>query len=344
MFRMLVLGLLVASLPALAQKEEIFGNGKPPNFREEAMDRKFNKSAFARLLASGTSDPACAQLLGGMLVALAEIVPSLHKRDENFSLDPVLINAVNNQLSTPQFPALAYLQLMVRRVMIDKRLPDEWLATAQALNKVVKIIDVPKLKMINEQLLLADSFFFTIPMLASRYYVEALNANSAVTTDVTAAFRDTYLDRDISWGGAILADVGVNQPKGKKKRRYALAEPEELIAVLAWYPPDPRKTELDLLSKHKEKVDPIIIYARLQPKQYTDVEKLYRNQRVLVKGRFWEMNKTVTELEVRDALIFNDTDWSRGVVLGDPGTISACPAALNDLTGLAPNQTGGFKH
>lgn len=336
---------LVVSTGAWAQKEEIFGTGKPPNFREESMDRKFNKSSFAKLLSAGTTEPACVELLGGMLAMLAEIMPSLHKRDENFFLDPVLINAVNTQLSTPQFPALAYLQLMVRKVMIDRRLPDEWLATAEALNPQVKIIDLAKLKMANEQITLADSFFFTIPLLHDRYYVEALGSNSAVTTDVMGSFRDTYLDRDISWGGAVLIDIGINQPKGKKKRRYALAEPEELIAVLAWRPPDLRKVELDLLGKMPTKVDPIIIYARLQPKQYVDLEKLYKNQRVLVKGRFWEMNKTVTELEVREAVLFNDIDWGKSKpLLGSPADVALCPVAINELTGLAPNQAGGFRH
>lgn len=341
----LALAFLLA-LPAFADtKEEIFGSGKPPNFREEAMDRKFTKSKFAKMLKSGTEDPACVQLLGGLFIALAEIAPVVHKRDENFTLDPSLVQAVNTQLTTPQFPAMAYLVSMVRRVMIDKRLPDEWLATAEALNKKVKIIDIPKLKMINEQLMFADSSYFTIPLLKDRYYTEALGANSAVTTDVIATFRDTWLDRDIAWGGAQLVDVGINQPKGsKKKRKYAGAEPEELVAVLQWIPPDPRKTQLDLMAKAPTKVDPIIIYARLQPKQYTDVEKMYRGQRVMLKGRFWEMNKNVTELEVRDAIIFNDNDWSQGVVLGNPQEIAACPVAINELTGTAPVQPGGFKH
>lgn len=344
MRRLLVLMTLCATLPALAQKEEVFGSGKPPSFREEKMDRKFLKSRVAKLLDTGSKDPGCVQLLGGLFVGLAEVIPKLHKRDDAFSLDPMLIEAINTQLSTPQFPAMAYLVSMVRRVMIVGHLPDTWLETATQLNKTVKIIDLAKLKSANETVPLADSAYFTIPLLKQRYYEEVVGANSAVTTDVVASFRDTWLDRDVIWGDATLLDVGINQPAGKKKKRYRMAEAEELVAVLQWTPPDPRKTTLDLLGKVPQKVTPIIIYARLQPRQYIDVEKLFRGQRVMLKGRFWEMNKQVTELEVRDAVLFNDTDWSQGALLANPADVATCPAAINELTGVAPAQPGGFAH
>ena len=336
--------LLVAS-PALAQKEEIFGTGKPPNFREEKMDSRFVKSKFAKMLVAGTEDPGCVQLLGGLFLALGEIAPLIHRRDENFTLPPEIQEAIQTQLSTPYFPAIAYLVAMVRKVMIDKRLPDEWLATATALNKKVKLIDLGKLKMINEQILFADSAYFTIPVLKDRYIVEAVNANSAVTTDVIGAFRDTYLDRDIAWGGATLMDIGVNQPKGKnKKKRYRDAEAEELVAVLQWIPQDPRMNQVNLLAQARVVVEPVTIYVRLQSKQYSDIEKFHRGQRVLIKGRFWEMNKNVTELEVRDGLLFDDRDWTTGVLIGRPQDIATCPVAINELTGTGPQQPGGFAH
>lgn len=346
MRRVLAAVMVLLALPALAQREEIFGSGKPPNFREETMDRRFAKSKFAKAIAAGTvlENPGCVQLYGGMFIALAEIAPLLHKRDEVFTLDPMLQQAVQTQLSLPNFPAMAYLVAMVRRVMIDKRMPDEWLTLATDLNKQVKIIDLPKLKMINEQVQLCDSAYYSLPLLKQRYEIEALNATSAVTTDVVATFRDTYLDRDISWGGARLVEIGVNQPKGKKKKRYRDAEAEELVAVLQWEPPDPRRTMVDLLAKAPVKIPPVFIYVRMQSKQFADIEKFHRGQRVLVKGRFWEMNKTVTEFEVRDGLLFNDTDWSGGVLIGRPEDIATCPVTINDLTGTAPSQPGGFAH
>lgn len=335
---------LLLALPAFAQGDGLFASGKPPTYREEAMDRKFAKSKLAKLLKTGTQEPACVELLGGLFVALAELGPYVDKRTDEFFLHPALGEAVSTQLTTPRFPAMANLVLMMRRVMIDRRLPDEWLATAQAINTQVKIIDLAKLKMLNEQVSLIDSFGFTIPELRRRYVTEALGANSAVTTDVLATFRDRYLDRDIAWGGAVVVDVGINQPKGKKKRRFASAEPEELVAVLQWVEPEPKRRTLDLLGATPTKTEPIVIYARLQPKQFADIEKLYRNQRVVVKGRLWEMNKTMTEIEVRDALLFNDNDWDQGVILGAPQEIEPCPAAINEITGLAPSQPGGFQH
>jgi hypothetical protein len=55
------------------------------------------------------------------------------------------------------------------------------------------------------------------------------------------------------------------------------------------------------------------------------------------------MNRDVTEVEVRDAVLFEDRDWY-GAVLADPNVIATCPAAINELTGIAPTQPGGFKH
>lgn len=340
-----VLLIVLVALPAFAQKEEIFGSGKPPNYREEKMDSRFNKSKLGKMLVSGTDDPACVQLLGGLFVALGEIAPLIHKRDENFTLPPELQEAVQTQLSTPGFPAIAYLVAMVRKVMINNRLPDEWLETAKVLNKKVKLIDLAKLKMINEQITPADSAYFTIPVLRDRYITEAVNANSAVTTDVIGAFRDTYLDRDVAWGGATLIDIGINQPKGKgKKKRYRDAEAEELVAILDWVPQDPRMNQLNLLAQAPVKVEHVTIYVRLQSKQYSDIEKFHRGQRVLLKGKFWEMNKTLTELEVREGLIFDDKDWSGGVLLGRPEDVAKCPVAINELTGTAAQQPGGFAH
>lgn len=339
----LMLAVAVAA-PAAAQKDELFGNGKAVVYREETMDRRFAKSRVAKLLKEGTDDPACVQMLGALLIALAEVGPNLHKRDENFLLDPNLVAAIQTQVTTPAFPAMAYLLSMVRRVLIDKRLPDEWFEVAKAINTQVKIIDLSKLKMMNEGITLVDSSAFTIPLLKNRYLTEVVGANSAVTTDVAGAFRDTYLDRDVAWGGATLLDAGSNAPKKKKGKKYNPVEFGELVAILEWLPPDPRKTEIDYYGDASKKPPPPVrIIAKLAPKQYTDLEKVFRGQRMLVRGRFWEMSRDVSQVEVRDALLFEDRDWY-GALLADPSVVAACPAAINELTGIVPTQPGGFKH
>ena len=226
-------------------------------------------------------------------------------------------------------------------MLIDKRLPDEWLDTAKLINPKVKIIDLARLKQLNDGVQLVDSAYFTIPLLKQRYYIEVVGANSAVTTDVARSFHDTYVDRQIAWGGVILLDAGLNTPKGKKPTATELAD---IVAILEYVPPDPRKTSLDLTGKRYEPVPPVRIVAHLQPKQYFDLEKAFKGQRLMVKGEFHEMDTSMTTVEITNAMLFDDRDWGAGVVLGSPRDIAQCPAAFNELTGLNPNQPGGFKH
>lgn len=329
------------SAPAWAQKEALFGDGKPPVFREEDMDRRFKRSMFAKMLTEGSTDNGCVQLLGGMFTVLAEIAPTIHARDEKFLLDPVLVQAVNTQLSTPRFPAMAYLVSMLRRVQIDKRLPDEWLATAQSINNQVRIIDMAKLKLINESIKPIDSFYFTLPVLKDRYFIEVAQANSTVTTDVANDFRDTYLDREVAWGAVKLVDTGLKARTSMKKSKEPLGA-QEVGAVMLWVPPDPNAGRL--VFQAPKPPPPVTLYVHLAPRQFIDMDKVPRGKRMLVKGRFWEMNRSVTEVEVRDALLFEDRDFSKGVILADPNAVASCPAAVNELTGIAPNQPGGFKH
>jgi hypothetical protein len=231
----------------------------------------------------------------------------------------------------------------VRRVLIDKRLPDEWLATAEAINGTVEIIDVGKLKMINEGLKLVDSSYFTLPALRDRFEIEVVRANSAVTTDVQAAFRDAYLDREVAWGDVTLLDTGVKAQKRFVKGKKLPPGMEQLGAVLMWVPPDPHAGEVQYTKKFTPP-PPVTLFVHLQPRQFIDLEKVPRGKRMLVKGRFWEMNQAVTEVEIKDALLFEDRDFSAGVVLADPNAVMQCPLAVNDLTGTAPMQPGGFRH
>ena len=69
-----------------------------------------------------------------------------------------------------------------------------------------------------------------------------------------------------------------------------------------------------------------------------------KGKRVMVRGRLWDVNKDLTQFQVRDAMIFEDRDWALGAMLADPNVISQCPAAVNELTGVAPDQPGGFAH
>lgn len=340
----------VLSSVALAQPNALFGSGKPPLFAEQDLDRRFGKSKLARALSNGTEDSNCAQLLGGLFMVMAESAPYIHKRDENLYIDSTLWQATAAHLSSPRFPAQNYLVAMMRRVLIDGKLPTAWMATAQKVNATVGFIDLGKLQLLMDGVKPIDSWAFTIPALRERYALEVIRANALTGTSAEAAFRDTYLDRDVLWGGLTLIDVGPEKkpapPKKKKKKSKEEdeppPEPADIIAVMHWTPPDPNQGTLSVFAPVK--VVPTTIIARLSPEQYANVHKLPRGSRVMVRGRFWEMNKNITKLEVRDALIFLDRDYSAGVVLADPQAIARCPFAVNEMSGTAPVQPGGFSH
>lgn len=333
---------LAWSSTALAQGAAFFGNGQPPVFKEQEPDRRFLKSRIHRLLTEGTSDPNCIQVIGGLLAVLSEVAPTLHKKDENFIIaDPALGQAMAAQLNNPRFPGTAYLALMVRRVWLDGRLPPTWLETAAQINPQVRIIDLAKLRLIADGVRPIDSSYFTLSALRDRHEVEVLRATAASTTS-ELEFRDRYLDRDVAWSQLMVLDIG-GERRGPGKKKGKLVDEGAMVANLEWTPPRPEEHQLQLFAP---KVKPPVVHvkAKLAAQQYVDLYQLPRGTPVMVRGRLWEMNKQVTELQVRDALLFVERDWSRGAVLADPNAVLQCPAAINELAGLAPTQPGGFAH
>lgn len=341
---LLALVLALLSLPAAAQPEALFGPGRgAPNLKEEDFDRRFLRSGFHRALSQGTNDAHCARLLGGMLTLLGETAPLLHKRDENFFLDPLLVEALNTQLSTPRFQANAYLVAMVRRVLMDQKMPEGWFQTAATLGPIVLTIDVGKLRFLSEGLKPIDSFFLTLPILRERYEIEVRRANTAAARSAETMFRENYMDRQVAFGALELLDVRVEQPKKPKKRKGQPEEeeaPPTAVARMAWYPPDPNADKIDPFGEYKRVV--VRINARLAPQQYLDLSRIPKGTRLMVRGRLWSVAKAVTEVELRDALIFQDRDWTRGNALVDPASVAQCPFANNDLMGAAPVQSGAF--
>ena len=344
---LLALALCLFSVPAAAQPEVFFGSGNDvPNIKEEDFDRRFLKTGLHKALVQGTNDPSCAQLLGGLLTLLGETAPLLHKRDENFYLDPLLVQALNTQLSTPRFQANAYLVAMVRRVLIDRGLPPDWFQTAAALGPAVLTLDLGKLRFLSEGLQPIDSFFLTLPALRERHEIEVRRANGTAKATAEKMFRESYLDRQVAFGGLELIDVRVEKPKKRpKKRKGALVEEEEetptTVARLVWYPPDPNAHRLNIFGTPKKR--PVVnLTARLAPQQYLDLSRVPKGARLMVRGRFWSFKKAVDAVELRDALLFQDRDWSQGAVLADPNAVARCPLAVNDLMGSAPVQPGAF--
>jgi hypothetical protein len=203
-------------------------------------------------------------------------------------------------------------------------------------------IDLSKLRFLAEGVKPVDSFLLTLPVLRERYEVEVMRANTTAASTAEAVFRDTYIDRDVVFGGLEFIDAGMEKKKKKKRGEPADTEPPALIARLVWYPPDPNAGGLQLFGGQTEKPKGITISARLAEKQYINLDQVPKGARMLVRGRFWEYKKGITDVELRDALLFVDRDWSQGALIVDPNATAACPIAYNELAGTAPTQPGGF--
>ncbi|AEI66498.1 hypothetical protein [Corallococcus macrosporus] len=341
--RLLALALALSALPATAQPELFFGNGQAPVFREEDMDKRFARSKLNQGLNQGTQDAGCAQLLGAMLTLMGETGVVLHKRDENFMLDPVLVNALNTQLVNPRFPGNAFFVAMVRRVLIDRKLPQEWLVTAQALAPYYPAIDLGRLRFLASGVKPLDSFLLTLPALRERYAQEVQRATSVGASTAEALFRENYLDHEVAFGALELVDVKLEKPKKRRLKKGEEPEPPYMLARLVWVEPEAPTTErYEFHFGKPTKRARVEISAKLQETQFTDLNKLLKGARVLVRGRLWEYKKNLAGIELRNALLFPERDWTKTPMLADPAAVAACPLAVNDLTGFAPIQPGAF--
>jgi hypothetical protein len=337
----LALGLL--SMPAVAQPELFFGNGQDPVFREEDMDKRFAKTRLNQALRQGTQDPNCAQVVGAMFTLLGETGALFHKRDENFMLEPVLVQALSTQLVNQRFPGNAFFVAMVRRVLIDKKLPPEWLVTAQALAPYYPAIDLAKLRFLSDGVKPLDSFLLTLPVLRERYNEDVVRATSVAASTAEALFRDNYLDHELAFSGLEVVDVKLEKPKKKRLKKGEEPEKPYMVARLVWVEPEtPSEAQYEFQFGKPRKRTKVDITAKLAESQYVDLNKLLRGTKVLLRGRFWEYKKGITFIEMRDALVFPERDWTKVSGLVDPIALEACPLAVNDLTGLAPLQPGAF--
>lgn len=346
----LVLALLAGS--AFAQGAgPLFGPKKPPLYKEQELDRRFKFSKVHTMLKSGNVPGIpCLQLTGALLVALGELAPYLHKRDENFVLDPSLLQSFSAQMDSPRFPGTMYLSAMVRRVLIDGKMPREWLTTAASINQSVQIIDIARLRYLADGVRHVDSAYFTFDVFLKRFNTEVGSATSASATTASMGFRDNYLDREVAWGALTLVDVGPeSRAPIKGKRGTMMVEAGGIVAHLKWK--EPGEEPFNFQMKGMQGVGALfgetkkfesLITARLVDNQYVDIYSIPKGSRVLVKGRLFEINGDLTKVILRDAFIFQDRDWSQGAMLADPNVMLRCPAAINDVTGSGTYQPGGF--
>lgn len=354
--RVLPLVLALLASPALADEPELFAKGKPPTWADSKMDERFAKTRIAQALSKPPSDPACGRVVATMLAAFAEGAPYYHKRDQNFFLDPQLVGWFQEQLGSGRFPALAYLQMMVRRTRIDGHAPEAWLATAKALKaKLGTPIDLDRLAYAVDGPQLIDSFLFTLPMLEHRYRQEIVLATSIGKESAFARFEGTYLDRDVAWNGLLLSDIKriePEKPKARGKKAPPPVAPQETEYWATLLVPTQAPPTHPLF--RAPPTQPMVIRARLQTEQYVDVKRAVRAGRYMVVGRLWEMkpgdgeptSPLLADIELRDALLFEDRDWSTVGQLPGIATaadIEACELAVNDLSerGLREKQSLG---
>lgn len=343
---LLLIAVVLGSDVALAQKEVIFGTSKPPVFRAESLDQRFRRTRLSTALRSGQIGPECVQVVGGLLTAVAETGMQFHKRDENLFLHQSLSHAIDTQLSSPTFNGRAYYLALVREVLISGRVPAPWLTVAEALAPAYPALDLGKLSFLAKGVQPIDSFHFTLTTLRQQYEVEVRQATSVNASSAFQNFKDDYTDRQVAWGELTLADLKLETPKGKDG--FDSYEAPKQVAILHIPRPQPlaHDDRLDrFLGGKKRPKGPLVkVRAELHPTQYLSLDRLPKGTRLMVRGRLWSFNKDVSEVEIRDAQLFLDPDWSRGATLALPGAINGCELAVNDLTGLAPAQPSGFGH
>lgn len=329
---------MVPALPSWAADPEPLFSQESVVYREHDLDRRFLRSQIQRLLVEGTKDPNCGQVIGGLLALLAEAAPTLHKRDENFLVDPALLKAADAQLTRGTFSGSQYLAMMVRRVFLEGKLPPAWLKTATQLNATYRIIDLAKLRFLADGVDPIDSFLYSAAALR-QVHREQVEELTSLGTSADLEFKDKYLDREVAWGDFTISDIRPeNAPRPEKGQSS-----EVMVATLEWTVPKPNPHELLLFAK-KQKLPEVRAIAHLRPKQYTDLFSIKKGQSVWIRGRLWDVDKDATHVQLRNALLFEKRDFSKGVVLATPKATAACPAAINELTGMAPQQSGAFAH
>jgi hypothetical protein len=343
--------LVLACRPALAQvvDPELFGDGHLPTYREEETDRRFLKSGIYAALSNPPKDAACSRVIASLLVAYADALPYLHRKDQSFYVDPSLLNVLDRTASSDAFPARAFLAEMIRRTMIDKRVPAAWIATSELYRKgLAAPIAVEKLKLFSASVQPIDSFTFSVPALLDRYGREVKLAPSVAVDAAEDKYRDKYMDRDVAWGGLILSDIAQEAPpeppkkKGHKKKEEAPPpEPTELPtwAVLGFPVGKAAPTVPGMPGGGG--VPMLQIRARLKAEQPLDLTKFVRGQRVMVKGHLWDIGPDMAWVEVRDAVLFQDPDWSTWPGVATAEDVRACPIAINDLSPYGFRQRPG---
>jgi hypothetical protein len=337
----LLIALLSLPLPALAEEPDFF-TATPYRWREDEEDKRLLKTRLAQAMAAPAvpKNAACARVMGSLLAAFAEAAPYFHKRDENFALFRVF----TDPMTTPAFPAGDYLTHMLHRAMIDGKVPEEWLKIARELKVRTKApIDLARLAYAVDGAQLIDSVYFNLPAFVQRYNLEVALAPSIAQDGAMDRFQDKYLDRDVSWFGLTLLDIHKEAPR--KVKGVEVDDKPHFIATLALVQP---QTQEDAMFGRRPP-EPIRLRVTLAPEQYLDLKSVAVAGKYLVRGRIFKFQRGTgkpgsppLEIDIRDALIFEDRDWTgyRGFATAED--VAACPeVCVNDLSPFGLKQQQG---
>lgn len=332
---------LLFAAQARGEAPDLFA-AKPYVFREAEKDRRFSKTLLAKALSQPPANAACARVAASYLMALAEAAPYFHKKDDRLMLFSVMVAP----LESPRFPAGDYLVHLLRRVALDGKAPESYLATARHLKERYKApIDLARLAYAVDGLQPVDSVELTWGELLKRYQEEVHLAPTIARPSALERFQDRYLDRDVVWGGMLLADIRKQPRKATSPAgRGEKAQADVQATLLA--PPAPKSK--DPFSE-ETKPEPIRVRARLAVDQYLDLKATVRSAKYLVRGRLWAFQASTGEpgfpsldIELRDAILFEDHDWSHygGFASAEDG--AACEACRNDLSPLGLKESQGL--
>lgn len=354
--------LLVAPALASAQVEDEVFAKKPYVWKLDEKDQRLVNTKLMKAIATegGLKNAACARVAGSLLAAVAEAAPYLHKKDDRF----VLFKVFTDPITTEKFPADDYLVHMLHRVMYDGKAPEAWLAAAKQIKARHKApIDLARLAYLVDEPTLIDSVDFGLPVFLDRLQAEVLLAPTVAQASALERFQDRYLDRDLAWGGLILADIHKEAPPPKPKLKKGQKPPP---------PPDdeedagPRYIATMLVptrapAEHPlfptKRPEPMRVIVKLQAEQYLDLKKVVVSQSYLVHGRFQEFRAGTGKkdeppliLEIRDGLLFEEHDFTGYGGYADANDVEKCEIAVNDLSplGLKDHQgvggRDGFGH
>jgi hypothetical protein len=110
---------------------------------------------------------------------------------------------------------------MLHRVMYDGKAPEAWLEAAKALKARHKApIDLGRLAYAVDGFVPVDSIDFGLAVFLERYKAEVLLAPTVAMESALERFEERYLDRDLAWGGLVLADIHkVDKPPPPKRKK-----------------------------------------------------------------------------------------------------------------------------